>query len=391
MPRKHRILVVYGTRPEAIKVAPIIRILRTSPDFKAITVSTGQHKEMLDAVNRLFEIEPDYDLRAFEKGQSLNKLSAKIFKRLSPILAEAEPDAVLVQGDTTTVAIAALASFNMQIPVIHLEAGLRSGDMFSPFPEEANRKITTQVSSLNLAPTEVSRNNLLREDVNPDTVAVVRNTVIDALFHVLKKPVSFGEPELQRIYESDAPVLLLTCHRRENWGKPMDHVGRAVHQLAGLLPNWQIVFPAHANPTVRATIGPHLKDDQNVFICDPLNYNEFSHMQQRARIILSDSGGVQEEAPALGKPVLVLRENTERPEAVQSGTVRLIGTDTKNIVREVMRLVEHPEKYEEMAQAKNPFGDGNAASLSLMAIRKLLKKPIPEVEEGPTTVELKKD
>lgn len=296
-----------------------------------------------------------------------------------------------MQGDTTTVAIAALAAFNMQIPVIHLEAGLRSGDMFSPFPEEANRKITTQVSSLNLAPTEVSRNNLLREGVNPDTIAVVGNTVIDALLHVLKKPAAFADERLQRIYDSKAPVLLLTCHRRENWGEPMEHVGEAVHRLATHLKDWQIVFPAHANPTVRQTIGPHLEGDSNVLICEPLNYSEFSHMEERSHLILSDSGGVQEEAPALGKPVLVLRDNTERPEAVQSGTVRLVGTNADNIVSEALALIENPEKYQEMAHAKNPFGDGHSAALALMAIRKLLKKPQPEVEEGPTTVELQKN
>lgn len=384
------IMVVYGTRPEAIKVAPIIQVLQDSPDFTVVPVSTGQHQRMLDRVNEIFGIVPQYDLSAFEQGQNLNTLSSKIFNRLDPILEEVKPDALMVQGDTSTVAIAAIAAFYREIPVIHLEAGLRSHDIYSPFPEEANRKITSQVTRLHLAPTAMSQDNLLREGVDPNTIVVTGNTVIDALMYVAEQDVEFRDKKVREAYESDRPLLLLTTHRRENWGEPMRRIGTAIHEIADRLPNWTIVYPAHANPKVRASIAPHIENNSNVVICDALDYDEFSHLMKRARIIVSDSGGVQEEAPSLGKPVLVLRDNTERPEAVEAGTVRLVGTETQSIVDAVLELVNNETAYEEMINAINPYGDGHAAEHAVRAMREMLNEPEPSTELGPTTVEVDK-
>lgn len=384
------IMVVYGTRPEAIKVAPIIRLLEESPDFTVVPVSTGQHQRMLDRVNEIFGITPQYDLRAFEQGQNLNTLSSKIFERLDPILEEIKPDALMVQGDTSSVAIAAIAAFYREIPVIHLEAGLRSHDIYSPFPEEANRRITSQVARLHLAPTNVSKENLLNEGVDPNKVVVTGNTVIDALKYVTSQNVEFSDKKVSKAFESDRPLLLLTTHRRENWGDPMRRIGQAIHKIANYLPNWTIVYPAHANPKVRASIAPHIEANENVVICDALDYDEFSHLMKRARIIVSDSGGVQEEAPSLGKPVLVLRDNTERPEAVDAGTVRLVGTETQAIVDAVLELINSENSYNKMTSAINPYGDGHAAEHALEAIRNMFKQPEPTPEFGPTTVEIER-
>lgn len=368
------IMVIYGTRPEAIKVAPVIHKLQVEPGFHVTPVSTGQHQEMLDRVNDIFGITPDYNLKTFEQGQHLNELSAKIFRRIDPILEQVQPDALLVQGDTSTVAIAAIAAFYRQIPVIHLEAGLRSHDLYSPFPEEGNRKITSQVTRLHLAPTEHSRRNLLKEGVDADKIVVTGNTVIDALHYVTAQPVMFRNNSLRDVWLSNEPVLLLTTHRRENWGEPMEQIGQAIHEIAQQLPGWTIVYPAHANPAVRSTITPFIKNDSNVLICDALDYDEFCHMMKRAQIIVSDSGGVQEEAPSLGKPVLVLRENTERPEAVAAGTVRLIGTDTETIVDAVLELVHNRLAYSKMMSATNPYGDGNAATCAVEAMRRMFEE-----------------
>lgn len=368
----HRVMTVYGTRPEAIKVAPVIRAVEAHPDLESVTVVTGQHREMLDQVNEIFGIEPDHDLDVFAHGQTLNGLMAKVFAGLDDVLVSQAPDAVLVQGDTTTVAAAAIAAFYRRIPVVHLEAGLRSGNIDSPFPEEANRRITTQTTALHLAPTPTSRDNLLREATDPATIAVTGNTVIDALLHTVAQDSPFSDERLALLEKEERPVVLVTTHRRENWGGAMEGVGRALGRLADAYPGHTIVLPVHRNPVVRDAVLPQVAGRDNVLVTEPLAYGEFTRLMAASSVVLTDSGGVQEEAPSLGKPVLVMRENTERPEAVDAGTVRLIGTDEERIVAEVSRLVDDPAAYAEMANAVNPYGDGHAAERSVAAIAQLL-------------------
>lgn len=367
-----RVMTVYGTRPEAIKVAPVIKAIEASDSLQSITAVTGQHREMLDQVNDIFGISPDFDLDVFAHGQSLNVLMAKVFERLDPVLAEVMPDALLVQGDTSTVAAASIAAFYRKIPVVHLEAGLRSGDIHSPFPEEANRKITSQVTTLHLAPTPTSKANLVREAIDPASIAVTGNTVIDALLHTVAEDIPFSDPALDEVHRGDGRLLLVTTHRRENWGGAMEGVGRALRRLAERYPDTTILLPAHRNPIVREAILPHVESCSNVKVTEPMAYGEFTRMMDRAAVVLTDSGGVQEEAPSLGKPVLVMRENTERPEAVGAGTVRLIGTDEERIVSEVSALFDDESAYAAMANAVNPYGDGQAARRSVAAIEQLL-------------------
>lgn len=366
------ILTIYGTRPEAIKMAPVIKALERSGTLDCQIATTGQHREMLDQVNEIFGIAPHHDLDVFAPGQTLNALMAKVFDRLDPVLEAVAPDAVLVQGDTSTVAAAAIASFYRSIPVVHLEAGLRSGDILSPFPEEANRKIVSQIAALHLAPTTRSRDNLLREAVAPETIVVTGNTVIDALLHAVEHPVRFSDPELVALEASGRPVLLVTTHRRENWGGAMEGVGRALRRLATTFPELSVVLPAHRNPVVREAILPQIEDLPNVLVTEPLAYGEFTRMMALSKIVLTDSGGVQEEAPSLGRPVLVMRDNTERPEAVDAGTVRLIGTAEDRIVEEVSRLHTSASAYEAMGNAVNPYGDGHAAARTVAAVEALL-------------------
>jgi UDP-N-acetylglucosamine 2-epimerase (non-hydrolysing) len=366
-----RVMTVYGTRPEAIKCAPVVKALAGSPDFEGITVVTGQHREMLDQVNSLFGIVPDHDLDVMSHGQSLTQIFTRVLEGLDPLLVSEAPDLVAVQGDTTTSTAAALAAFYRGIPVVHLEAGLRSGDIGSPFPEEANRKLTTQIAALHLAPTSTSRANLLAEGVAEALIAVTGNTVIDALLEVVHRSEPFADPRLERLAEEQPPVLLVTTHRRENWGLPMQAVGRALARIAREEPEQTIVLPVHRNPLVRENVLPPLEGLPNVIVTEPLQYAEFARMLSLATIVLTDSGGVQEEAPSLGKPVLVMRENTERPEAVDAGTVRLIGTDEDRVADEVLELIRNPVAYAAMANAVNPYGDGLAAARTLAAIREL--------------------
>ncbi|WP_238154360.1 non-hydrolyzing UDP-N-acetylglucosamine 2-epimerase [Ornithinimicrobium sufpigmenti] len=367
-----RVMTVYGTRPEAIKVAPIIRALEDSPLLESTTVVTGQHREMLDQVNEIFGIVPDHDLDVFAHGQGLNTLMAKVFERLDPVLERERPDALIVQGDTSTVAGASIAAFYRQIPVVHVEAGLRSGNIHSPFPEEANRKLTSQVTTLHLAPTPTSKQNLLREAIDESTVVVTGNTVIDALFHTVEQGLPITDPRLADLVAREAPLLLVTSHRRENWGGAMEGVGRALRHLAEAFPDVTTVLPAHRNPIVREAVLPHLEGLDNVVVTEPLAYGEFTRVMAASTVVLTDSGGVQEEAPSLGKPVLVMRENTERPEAVDAGTVRLIGTDQQRIIDEVTSLFTNEAAYAEMANAVNPYGDGRAAARSIAALEHLL-------------------
>lgn len=363
---------IYGTRPEAIKMAPIVKALNASNKFECVVTVTGQHREMLDQVNELFAITPTHDLNIIQPRQTLNGVLTKTIQGLDALFAEDRPDAVIVQGDTTTVTAGALAAFNRGIPVIHVEAGLRSFDIFSPFPEEANRKITSQVSSLHLAPTSTSRDNLLREAIDPASIVVTGNTVIDALLEVVEREVPFADETLEHLTGSGQRIVLVTSHRRENQGDAMRGIGRAIARLADAEPDVHFVLPAHKNPAVREDLLPAIQDKPNVTVTEPLSYGEFTRMLFAAEIVLTDSGGVQEEAPGLGKPVLVMRVNTERPEAVVAGTVKLIGTDEQRIFDEVTTLLNDRDAYDEMANAVNPYGDGHAAERTVAAISELL-------------------
>ena len=367
----HRIMPIYGTRPEAIKMAPIVKGLQASPDFECVITVTGQHREMLDQVNEIFDITPDHDLNILQPGQTLNGILTRTVEGLDRIFADHAPDAVVVQGDTTTSTAGAIAAFYRGIPVLHAEAGLRSFNLFSPFPEEANRKLTSQIASLHLAPTALSKENLLREAITPEDIVVTGNTVIDALLHTVEKQLPFTDPHLEEIASSGKRVLLVTTHRRENQGEAMRGVGRALARIAEAEPELTIVLPAHRNPVVREAVLPAIEGKPNVVVTEPMAYGEFTRMLSVADIVLTDSGGVQEEAPSLGKPVLVMRENTERPEAVTAGTVKLIGTDEDRIVEEVDTLLHNRAIYDAMANAVNPYGDGRAAERTVAAIAQL--------------------
>lgn len=363
------VMPIYGTRPEAIKMAPIVSALRRTAGLECRVVVTGQHRSMLDQVNQLFEITVDDDLDIFQQGQTLNGILSKTIAGIDVLLQQHRPDVVLVQGDTTTSTAGALAAFYQRIPVVHVEAGLRSGNIDSPYPEEANRRITSQIASLHLAPTDESRRNLLAEGVNPENIVVTGNSVIDALLDVAARPVVFSDRRLNRLTTSERRIVLVTTHRRENQGATMGGIGRSIAELAKKFEEVDFVLPLHRNPAVRDAVIPEVEGFQNVIITEPLAYGEFTKLLALSYLVLTDSGGVQEEAPSLGKPVLVMRENTERPEAVAAGTVRLIGTVPSSIIENVSLLLEDGAVYESMADAINPYGDGKAAPRTVAAIQ----------------------
>ncbi len=376
---KKKIAVILGTRPEAIKLAPVILALQKDPDFDCRVCITAQHREMLDQVLSVFNITPDHDLNLMQPGQTLSGLTSRAITALGEYLVELKPDVVLVQGDTTTVFCGALASFYQQIPVAHVEAGLRTGNLWSPWPEEGNRKLTTCLTRYHFAPTETSRDNLLRENVDPATIHVTGNTVVDALHIALQKlqdtEVTIGG--LPGFLQPDSAVIeprmvLITGHRRENFGTGFENICSAIATLAERYPEVHFIYPVHLNPNVREPVERILKHrhDQNVHLIEPLEYLPFVGLMARAHFILTDSGGVQEEAPSLSKPVLVMRDNTERPEAVQAGTVKLIGTETESIVSNVSQLLDSSSLYQTMARAINPYGDGHATSRILDILRK---------------------
>jgi UDP-N-acetylglucosamine 2-epimerase (non-hydrolysing) len=365
---RRRVLVVFGTRPEAIKLAPVIAALRRSPSLTPIVAVTGQHREMLDHVLETFAIAPDHHLGVFTPGQSLIAMTASALSRLSPVLEATEPDAVLVQGDTTTCFAGALAAFYHRVPVVHLEAGLRTGDPRSPYPEEINRRLTTQLAAIHLAPTASSRDNLLTEGVPPHRIVVTGNTVIDALLWAAQRMCSSGDELLTALDHDSRRVLLVTAHRRESWGPAMRSIATAVAEIARNEPELLIVFPIHRNPLIRDAIVPAVRGLSNVIVTEPLPYGPFARLMARAHIILTDSGGIQEEAPSLGKPVLVMRDTTERPEAITAGTARLVGTDRAAIVLAVRGLLSDELAYESMAHAVNPYGDGHAAARVIQAL-----------------------
>jgi UDP-N-acetylglucosamine 2-epimerase (non-hydrolysing) len=364
-------MVVMGTRPEAIKLAPIVLELERSPGFDPMVVVTAQHREMLDQVLDLFEIEADHDLNILRPGQTLTDVTVRGLEGLSPLVAQHRPEAVVVQGDTTTTFIGALAAFYQQVPVVHVEAGLRTGDVYSPYPEEINRRLTTQLSALHLAPTDTSAANLRAEQVADDKIIVTGNSVIDALLWTVDRRVDYGDPLLKGLDEDPRRVLLVTAHRRESWGEPMANIGRALASLAHSEPDLVIVFPIHRNPLVRDAILPHIDGLENVIVTDPLDYGGFARLMERADVVLTDSGGVQEEAPSLGKPVLVMRDTTERPEAIAAGTAALVGTDQAAIEGAVRRLLHDRGAYAAMANAVNPYGDGRAAARTVAALAHL--------------------
>ena len=366
-------LCIFGTRPEAIKMAPLVLALAADERFEAKVCVTGQHREMLDQVLGLFSITPDYDLKIMKPGQDLTDVTTAILQGLKAVLTEFEPDIVLVHGDTATTFAASLAAYYQQIPVAHVEAGLRTGNLYSPWPEEGNRKLTGALAQLNFAPTETSQNNLLREGVNPDKIVITGNTVIDALLDVVKRldqdPRLLAQASAPAAFlDSTRKLILVTGHRRESFGDGFERICQALMEVAQQHPEVDIVYPVHLNPNVREPVNRLLNGIGNIYLIAPLDYLPFVHMMTRAHIILTDSGGIQEEAPSLGKPVLVMRDTTERPEAVSAGTVKLVGTNTTDIVRELNRLLVDTTAYRDMSYAHNPYGDGNACQRILEAL-----------------------
>ncbi len=371
-----KVMFVFGTRPEAIKMAPVVKAFQAAaPAIETRVCVTAQHREMLDQVLQLFDIVPDHDLNIMKPGQDLFDITCNILTGLKPVLASETPDLVLVHGDTTTTLAASLAAYYARIPVAHVEAGLRTGNKHAPFPEEINRKLTGAVADLHFAPTEAARANLLREGVAPATVHVTGNTVIDALVAVaqrLKEQASLRE-ELDRRFDFlDAAkrLILVTGHRRENFGEGFEQICQALADIAEAEPGVEILYPVHLNPNVRKPVADILASRRltNVHLIDPVDYLPFVYLMTRAHLIVTDSGGVQEEAPSLGKPVLVMRETTERPEAVAAGTVILVGTSRDRIVQETLKLLHNPAAYAAMAQAHNPYGDGLAAGRIVQAV-----------------------
>lgn len=363
-----KIMFVFGTRPEAIKMAPLVKAMENAEDLEPLVVVTAQHREMLDQVLELFDVHPSYDLNLMKPQQTLTDITAGVLRGIERIVIKEKPDIVLVHGDTTTTFAGALASFYQQVPVGHVEAGLRSGNMYSPFPEEANRKLTGAMATVHFAPTPQARANLLHEGVNPDAIYTTGNTVIDALMMTVKQDYVFDD-ELSRMLAAPGRKVLLTTHRRENLGQPMVQIFRAIRQLHERFTDVNFYFPMHKNPRVRALAKEALEELERVHLFEPLDYAPFANLVGRMDLVLTDSGGLQEEAPALGKPVLVLRDTTERPEAVDAGTVKLVGSDTQLIVDTVSTLFTDADAYAEMEHAVNPYGDGHACARIIAALR----------------------
>ena len=368
--KKIKLMTVFGTRPEAIKMCPLVLEMQKYPDFiEPIVAVTAQHREMLDQVLQLFAIKPDYDLNIMTAGQTLYDVTGRALAGLKDVLAEAQPDMVLVHGDTTTTFVGALASFYAQIPVGHVEAGLRTGNKFSPYPEEMNRKLTGAIADIHFAPTSTSKNNLLKENIDPAAIVVTGNTVIDALQTTVKADYRFTDSGLQKALAGGKRLILVTTHRRENLGEPMRHVYQALRKVLENHPDVEAIFPVHKNPKVREIVDEELGKLAQVHLIEPLDYEPFANLMAKVDIVLTDSGGIEEEAPALGKPVLVLRDTTERPEAVDAGTVKLVGTAYDDVLRETSLLLDDSKYYQSMAEAANPYGDGRACE---RIIRKIL-------------------
>ena len=369
MKKKIKVMTVFGTRPEAIKMAPIVLELARHPEeITPIVAVTAQHRDMLDQVLHLFDIRPDYDLDIMAAGQTLFDITSRAMLGLDKVLTEAKPDIVLVHGDTTTTFAGALAAYYHQTTVGHVEAGLRTHNKFSPFPEEMNRKLTGSLADLHFAPTSTAQQNLLTEAIAPENIFVTGNTVIDALHQTVREDFAFEDELLRRIDYKNKRIVLVTTHRRENLGEPMRHVYKALRRLTEEFADVEVVFPVHKNPKVREVVREELGGLSKVHLIDPLDYEPFANLMHRSYLILTDSGGVQEEAPALGKPVLVLRDTTERPEAVTAGTVKLIGTDCERVYAEARQLLSDKKEYSRMAESCNPYGDGKASGRIIQAI-----------------------
>jgi UDP-N-acetylglucosamine 2-epimerase (non-hydrolysing) len=371
-----KVLSVFGTRPEAIKMAPLVNLLKDTADIESKVCVTGQHREMLDQVLKLFDIVPDYDLAIMKAGQDLYDVTTSILLNIKAVLRDFKPDIVLVHGDTSTTFAAALACYYEKIAVGHVEAGLRTGNIYSPWPEEANRKLTGALTRLHFAPTDTSKQNLLSENTDPATIVVTGNTVIDALHQVVAK--IDADAQLTTKFEQQFPyglngrrMVLVTGHRRESFGSGFEQICAGLKQIAQQFPDTDVVYPVHLNPNVREPVFRLLSDTSNVHLIEPQDYLPFVYLMSRSTLVLTDSGGIQEEAPSLGKPELVMRDTTERPEAVAAGTVKLVGTDAAVIVREVSRLLTDKAYYEQMSFAHNPYGDGKACGRIIAAIRTL--------------------
>ncbi len=364
-----KVMLVFGTRPEAIKMAPLVKAFEADKDFETIVCVTAQHRQMLDQVLNLFEITPDYDLDVMKPGQDLYEVTSNILLGLKPVLAEAKPDLVLVHGDTATTMATSIAAFYQQIAVGHVEAGLRTHNIYSPWPEEGNRQVTGRLATYHFAPTKQSRSNLLKENVDVANVIVTGNTVIDALLRVVTK-IKEDSAQQERLKQliaekgytlrDDRRLILVTGHRRENFGEGFLHICEGLKRLAQANRDVDIVYPVHLNPNVQKPVNEILSSVENVHLIDPLDYEPFVYLMERSLFILTDSGGIQEEAPSLGKPVLVMRDTTERPEAVEAGTVKLVGTDTQKIIQECQTLLDDERAYEAMSRSHNPYGDGKA-------------------------------
>lgn len=349
-------MLVFGTRPEAIKMCPLVNELKTRENIETIVCVTGQHRQMLDQVLEAFQVEPDYDLSIMKDRQTLFDVTTNILNRIKAVLEEVQPDVVLVHGDTSTTFVTALACFYLQIPVGHVEAGLRTYNIYSPYPEEFNRQAVSIISAYNFAPTELSKENLLREGKNPDTIYVTGNTAIDALKTTVRE--DYTHPDLE--WANGSRLIMITAHRRENLGEPMKHMFRAIRRVCDEHPDIKAIYPIHMNPVVREIADSILGDDERIRIIEPLDVLDFHNFLSRSYLILTDSGGIQEEAPSLGKPVLVMRDTTERPEGIKAGTLKLVGTDEEVIYQNFKQLLEDEEAYRAMSTASNPYGDGFA-------------------------------
>ena len=364
---KIKVMSVFGTRPEAIKMAPLVKCLEKNEDIESIVCVTAQHREMLDQVLETFKIKPNYDLNIMKQGQSLSDITSRVLNGLEKVMKEVKPDLVLVHGDTTTTFAAALAAFYNQIDIGHVEAGLRTYDKYAPYPEEMNRQMVDRMTDLFFAPTELSKNNLIKENIDENKIFVTGNTVIDAMSSTVLD--DYYHKELEWVKKEDK-LILLTAHRRENLGEPMKHIFRAVKRIVDEFSNVKVIYPIHLNPVVRDIAHDVFDNCDKVRLIEPLEVFDFHNFQNKSYIILTDSGGIQEEAPALGKPVLVLRDTTERPEGIEAGTLRLVGTNEERIYEETRKLLTDMEEYEKMSKASNPYGDGHASERIVSVIRK---------------------
>ncbi len=366
--KKIKVMTIFGTRPEAIKMAPLVNELKRDEDIEDIVCVTAQHRQMLDQVLDIFGIVPDYDLNVMKDRQTLPQITSSVLQGIVEVIEKAKPDMILVHGDTTTTFAGALAGFYSKVKIGHVEAGLRTYDKYSPFPEEMNRKLVGSMADLHFCPTENNKNNLLKENIPGDGIYITGNTVIDALKTTVSDSYEFETPELKEI-DFSKKVIVLTAHRRENLGEPMENIFRAVKKIAEEYEDVEIVYPVHLNPLVREPANRILGDVENVHLIEPLDVQELHNLMDRAYLVMTDSGGLQEEAPALGKPVLVLRQETERPEAVNAGTVKMAGTDEEEIYRLAKMLLDNKEEYEKMNKAANPYGDGKASPRIVQAIK----------------------